>query len=469
MPSDLQPTQFVELLTGYPRGDNEDLGFGWTISLAQTFVITEPTYVFRSAALLFTKIGKPGIHAYLTHANPHGRPVGAPIVTAWREWKTNYEEPYARWWVHEFRPVPLLSPGNYAVIYETLNPGHFMFWRWRLDENPAPPPVQPCWRSLNMGGTWNQLPEWTFMHELWGWHPPPNEEPPPETIYWAPIKEVEAPWSDTVTIVVTTESACHLYMRWTLEPPLKHKISRVVRGITLSTETRYCFVAWHENEQIEDGDTLVHTFVKPNWPICQTRYFYFIGSKQRIESPSASPIFFYHHQRIELESQIISPDGDTDINEHRSTDAPSYLSVLQDDSTWVPPNGGGTWGIWTGHFIWKNWYPWGYHTDLYTFTDPTWCDLPIDFLVVHYRLGRDTYPWGTWSPVLRVTGTIYQGAPQDFPVGIDWRHHTWYTNPATGDPWTQDEVAALEAGIMMNKVGSFGNVFCDAIHIELRY
>ena len=80
------------------------------------------------------------------------------------------------------------------------------------------------------------------------------------------------------------------------ELALKHMASTLVRGIKLMDGVRYCFVAFHENEQLEPGDTLIHTFVKPDWPVCETRWFYFIGTVQTEEQPSASPIFYLHHQ-----------------------------------------------------------------------------------------------------------------------------------------------------------------------------
>ncbi|MBA7589986.1 hypothetical protein ES708_32085 [subsurface metagenome] len=63
---------------------------------------------------------------------------------------------------------------------------------------------------------------------------------------------------------------------------------------------RWCFVNWKENEQEEPGDTLVHTFIKPDWPVCQTRWFYFLGTKQAEESPSASPIFHLHREAVPI-------------------------------------------------------------------------------------------------------------------------------------------------------------------------
>ncbi|GAI25453.1 unnamed protein product, partial [marine sediment metagenome] len=62
------------------------------------------------------------------------------------------------------------------------------------------------------------------------------------------------------------------------------------------TDFYYCFDVYHDNEQEEAGDTLTHTFIKQNWPFCQTRSFYFIGTRDRFESPSESCIFHYHNK-----------------------------------------------------------------------------------------------------------------------------------------------------------------------------
>jgi len=59
-------------------------------------------------------------------------------------------------------------------------------------------------------------------------------------------------------------------------------------------DVRFCFVVYEDNEQAEAGDTLVHTFVKDKWPVCERRWFYFIGNIAGISSVSESPIFQFH-------------------------------------------------------------------------------------------------------------------------------------------------------------------------------
>ncbi|MBA7659314.1 hypothetical protein ES703_67291 [subsurface metagenome] len=100
-----------------------------------------------------------------------------------------------------------------------------------------------------------------------------------------------------VKIKVQTWEACHLWMRWTLTYPEEHSIPVLKRGLFLHGDKRFCFVAYHDNEQEEAGDTTTHTFTKEPWPSCQTRYFYFHGRMGGTASPSTSAIFNYH--RIE--------------------------------------------------------------------------------------------------------------------------------------------------------------------------
>jgi len=100
-------------------------------------------------------------------------------------------------------------------------------------------------------------------------------------------------------IVVTTDVPCHLFMRWTLEKPRTHKDPVLRRGVYFPEAVRFCFVEYEDNEQEEAGDTLIHTFIKLDWPVCQTRYFYFWGTVAAEVSPSESPLFHKHFKGIE--------------------------------------------------------------------------------------------------------------------------------------------------------------------------
>lgn len=121
-------------------------------------------------------------------------------------------------------------------------------------------------------------------------------------------------------IIYTTDVPCHLYMRWsTTEPQIHHTPVRR-RGITLSTDIRICFVVYKDNEQLEEGDTITHTFIKEPWAHCETRWFYFHGTIAGNTSVSTSPVFKKHRQL---------PDYWLLINEpwHVTYDPPDFTLV----------------------------------------------------------------------------------------------------------------------------------------------
>jgi len=95
-------------------------------------------------------------------------------------------------------------------------------------------------------------------------------------------------------IVIQTDVACHLWMRWTTIEPQEHFIPVFRRGVAFRADKYFCFDVYHDNEQEEAGDTLLHTFIKTPWVHCETRYFYFHGSVAGVPSKSTSPIFKKH-------------------------------------------------------------------------------------------------------------------------------------------------------------------------------
>ena len=121
-----------------------------------------------------------------------------------------------------------------------------------------------------------------------------------DILNWASLGLEYENIEDGYMLIFTTDNPCHLHMRWTLVEPQMHIIPRYRRGVFLFDDKRFCFVAYHENEQQEPVDTLVHTFIKTNWPVCQTRWFYFIGTKNGEQSPSTSPIFWKHRYEAPL-------------------------------------------------------------------------------------------------------------------------------------------------------------------------
>jgi len=94
--------------------------------------------------------------------------------------------------------------------------------------------------------------------------------------------------------IITTDDACHLWLRWSNNSPQTHRTARVFRGLNLMDDIYFCFTGYQDVEQQEAGDTLTHTFVVTPWVACQTRWYYFHGQVAGVNSPSTSPIFTFH-------------------------------------------------------------------------------------------------------------------------------------------------------------------------------
>ncbi|MBA7524038.1 hypothetical protein ES705_16175 [subsurface metagenome] len=99
----------------------------------------------------------------------------------------------------------------------------------------------------------------------------------------------------SIIISIGTNTPCHLTCYYTDKEPGSHRTSRNQRGLTLPWGVYYCFVAWQSVEQIEPGDTLIHTFNISPWSYCQTKWLAFRGTVAGELSPSVSPIFQHHH------------------------------------------------------------------------------------------------------------------------------------------------------------------------------
>jgi len=97
------------------------------------------------------------------------------------------------------------------------------------------------------------------------------------------------------TVTVTTNDACHLYLRYSDVFPQIHRKTTQRRGLAMGWDARFCFVAYHHLEQDEAGDTSTHTFTWPGWVNCNTRYFYFWGTMVGHDMVSDTPIFWLHY------------------------------------------------------------------------------------------------------------------------------------------------------------------------------
>jgi len=102
---------------------------------------------------------------------------------------------------------------------------------------------------------------------------------------------------DGFKLTLITDVPSHLFMRWSINPPRIHDKPVYRRGIFMHGDRYFCFTVYQDNEQEEAGDTLVHTFIKHDWPHCSTRYFYFWGEVSGVACQSTTAIFKLHFEK----------------------------------------------------------------------------------------------------------------------------------------------------------------------------
>ena len=127
---------------------------------------------------------------------------------------------------------------------------------------------------------------------------------------WALIDIVETSTATGVEVVVTTDIPCHLWMRWSIKPPWIHSKAVLTRGLRTRDDVRFCFTVFTDNEQEDAGDTLIHTFLKEPWSVCETRYYYFHGTIGGVVSPSTSGIFKFHKTAVP-QTLTLYPESET--------------------------------------------------------------------------------------------------------------------------------------------------------------
>ena len=294
------------LITGYSENEDSHVNYGKHKWLAQTFTLAELNVVFRCRFKSWVFVGGKFYEYAIRATDGAGKPLTVDICHT--TLSPTGETPHSpgKWRRFDFSTFPNLPAGTYALIARVPTAVTTFDYKLSCDATAPEYPLGKAWESNDSGSTWAEIPNTDFMFEVWGWEPPPISDPTPVISNWAPLNYQHTSLLDGFTIVITTDIPIHLFMRWTTTEPLKHPMAEYRRGILVPIGTRYCFVAWKENEQLEPGDTLIHTFEKRNWPVCQTRYFYFIGTKQTEEQPSASPIL-YKHRTPEYEPSMYGP------------------------------------------------------------------------------------------------------------------------------------------------------------------
>jgi len=102
-----------------------------------------------------------------------------------------------------------------------------------------------------------------------------------------------------VRVRVTTDVPAHLYLRLSEQEPWVHRKPSIRRGVAFAEDVRFCFTVFEDNEQVEPGDTINHTWWKTSWPVCTTKWLYVWGSRAGEVCVSTTAPFEYHNDGID--------------------------------------------------------------------------------------------------------------------------------------------------------------------------
>jgi len=303
----------TNLIVGYAEGEDNHVNYGRNRWLAQTFTLDDLYVVWRFRFKAWTiHAGHPYQYA-IRATDGAGKPTGPDLVDTGLSPTGEAIYSPGKWRRFDFISFPNLPAGTYALIARRPAVPSWQDTKLRCDATAPTYAGGKAWLSHNQGVDWEEIPDTDFMFEVWGWKPPPIIDTAPVISNWAPLTYYQPEVPECHTITITTDIPVHLFLRWTDKEPLKHPLTEYRRGIYVPIGTRYCFVAWKEVEQEEAGDTLTHTFILCDWLVCETRWFYVIGTKQAEESPSASPLLYYHRKGVEMYVISLGKFGEAEV------------------------------------------------------------------------------------------------------------------------------------------------------------
>ena len=108
----------------------------------------------------------------------------------------------------------------------------------------------------------------------------------------------------------------------------------------------------------------------------------------------------------------------------------------------------------------------GKATDVYSFSDPTDTTCTITSVAVSSRV-RDEDGKGEVKLTLYIGGNTYRSQKNNVGSAYANYSYLWNTNPATGLPWTWQDIIALQAGVELKGKGGNKNIHCTQVWVEI--
>ncbi|MBA7591330.1 hypothetical protein ES708_33483 [subsurface metagenome] len=266
-----------------------------------------------------------------------------------------------------------------------------------------------------------------------------------------------------IYICVKTDVPCHLTLYHTTSAPRRHRTSRNQRGLTLPWGVYFCFVSWTAVEQEQEGDTLYHLFNVYPWMVLTTKWFAFRGTINGELSPSVSALFEHNHPGglpMEVDLRVYGLGYQCHPNlDGTGPPCPDHWKSVTTLPGYPPE-----WYL-VGNTI-NHW--WGYEGYLIERGRLEKIDSITHRMKVK-RLGS--------RPAARVHAHLLRIAGVNYIIEINytstyWKEfeHTYAENPATGKPWTQQDLDPLQIGVGLRHTWSIGwseTGACDEVYLHV--
>ncbi len=179
--------------------------------------------------------------------------------------------------------------------------------------------------------------------------------------------------------------------------------------------------------------------------------------------------YHYHELLLPVDSEEIYPNGKGDLTELLTSGEPHWQMVREIDTTFIPPNGGGSFGKFEGNYVYNRWWPAEEKADLYTFTNPLYAAQHISKLTAYCWVTRNLYPYGDWRLILKTHGQIYYSDYMGTSLRYEYTPFEFPVNPYTNEAWTVNEVKDLQLGVSLKITTMYAVWMCDCIYIKLNY
>jgi len=261
----------------------------------------------------------------------------------------------------------------------------------------------------------------------------------PEQMFYTILNYRHSPWDVGCHVRAISPYPCHMTLYWTYSEPLRHRTSRVFRGIEQPWSAYFCFVAYTGVEQEEAGDSTIHTFWMPDWLEGQTRFWTTRASVNDELTPSSTPIIKYTHPGGTPRLVFIRPNAQghhNGFNIYRYTPYPNqFWNVNEIEPDFDTTYNSFLLGVSTS-----------YATETYNLDTAIVGQIDsVTFYALMKRLnGYHYHRCGKVS--FRTHDQTYHTPEYRLNTVYAWEQVTHTVNPYTLLPWTQEEIDVLEAG-----------------------